>query len=164
MQNWAWKQDRNRNSGENGQTCVCTEDCRSFQVSCNDMCIWNRALCFSTIISDILSRILNETVMREVSVCRICFNLLNDIDYHLKVCLIGICQGVSLSVSGGTREDWWGDCKVSWQREEPPEVQPTENSGPQTRPSTVKETEKQSDNHHRRTPTQCGVKDYPDRI
>ena len=38
----------------------------------------------STIISDILSRILNETVMREESVCRICFNLLNDIDYHLK--------------------------------------------------------------------------------
>ena len=39
----------------------------------------------STIISDILSRILNETVMREEIVCRICFNLLNDIDYHLKV-------------------------------------------------------------------------------
>jgi hypothetical protein len=39
----------------------------------------------STIISDILSRILNETVLREESVCRICFNLLNDIDYHLKV-------------------------------------------------------------------------------
>jgi len=38
----------------------------------------------STIISDILSRILNETVMREESVCRICFNLLNDVDYHLK--------------------------------------------------------------------------------
>ena len=38
----------------------------------------------STIISDIPSRILNETVMREESVCRICFNLLNDIDYHLK--------------------------------------------------------------------------------
>jgi hypothetical protein len=39
----------------------------------------------STIISDILSRILNETVLREEIVCRICFNLLNDIDYHLKV-------------------------------------------------------------------------------
>merc|ERR1719361_437802 len=38
----------------------------------------------STIICDILSRILNETVMREESVCRLCFNLLNDIDYHLK--------------------------------------------------------------------------------
>ena len=38
----------------------------------------------STIISDILSRILNETVMREETICRICFNLLNDIDYHLK--------------------------------------------------------------------------------
>jgi len=38
----------------------------------------------STIISDILSRILSRTVMREESVCRICFNLLNDIDYHLK--------------------------------------------------------------------------------
>ena len=38
----------------------------------------------STIISDILSRILNETVMREEGVCRICFNMLNDIDYHLK--------------------------------------------------------------------------------
>ena len=40
----------------------------------------------STIICDILSRILNETVMGEESVCRLCFNLLNDIDYHLKVC------------------------------------------------------------------------------
>ena len=39
----------------------------------------------STIISDILSRILNETVMREETICRICFDLLNDIDYHLKV-------------------------------------------------------------------------------
>ncbi len=39
----------------------------------------------STIISDILSRILNETVMHEETICRICFNLLNDIDYHLKV-------------------------------------------------------------------------------
>ena len=38
----------------------------------------------STIICDILSRILNETVMGEESVCRLCFNLLNDIDYHLK--------------------------------------------------------------------------------
>lgn len=38
----------------------------------------------STIISDILSRILNETVMREETICRVCFNLLNDIDYHLK--------------------------------------------------------------------------------
>lgn len=38
----------------------------------------------STIISDILSRILKEHVMNEESVCRICFNLLNDIDYHLK--------------------------------------------------------------------------------
>lgn len=38
----------------------------------------------STIISDILSRILNETVMREEIVCRICYNLLNDVDYHLK--------------------------------------------------------------------------------
>merc|ERR1719471_1657928 len=38
----------------------------------------------STIISDILSRILNETVMREETICRICFDLLNDIDYHLK--------------------------------------------------------------------------------
>merc|ERR1712242_382775 len=38
----------------------------------------------STIISDILSRILNETVMREETICKICFNLLNDIDYHLK--------------------------------------------------------------------------------
>jgi len=38
----------------------------------------------STIISDILSRILNETVMKEERLCRICFNLLNDIDYHLK--------------------------------------------------------------------------------
>jgi predicted transcriptional regulator len=38
----------------------------------------------STIVSDILSRILNETVMREETICRICFNLLNDIDYHLK--------------------------------------------------------------------------------
>ncbi len=42
-------------------------------------------LYFSTIISDILSRILNETVMREEIVCRICYNLLNDVDYHLKV-------------------------------------------------------------------------------
>lgn len=31
-----------------------------------------------------LSRILNETVMHEETICRICFNLLNDIDYHLK--------------------------------------------------------------------------------
>ena len=31
-----------------------------------------------------MSRILNETVLREESVCRLCFNLLNDIDYHLK--------------------------------------------------------------------------------
>ena len=38
----------------------------------------------STIICDILSRILNETVMGEENVCRLCFNLLNDIDYHLK--------------------------------------------------------------------------------
>ena len=38
----------------------------------------------STIISDILSRILNETVMKQETICRICFNLLNDIDYHLK--------------------------------------------------------------------------------
>ena len=36
------------------------------------------------IISDILSRILNETVMREEALCRVCFGLLNDIDYHLK--------------------------------------------------------------------------------
>ena len=39
----------------------------------------------STIICDILSRILNETVMGEENVCRLCYNLLNDIDYHLKV-------------------------------------------------------------------------------
>ena len=38
----------------------------------------------STIICDILSRILNETVMEDESICKICFNLLNDIDYHLK--------------------------------------------------------------------------------
>ena len=38
----------------------------------------------STIISDILSRILNETVMNQEIICRICFNLINDIDYHLK--------------------------------------------------------------------------------
>jgi hypothetical protein len=38
----------------------------------------------TTIICDILSRILNETVMREEIICKICFNLLNDIDYHLK--------------------------------------------------------------------------------
>merc|ERR1719499_1708671 len=38
----------------------------------------------STIICDILSRILNETVMGEECVCRLCYNLLNDIDYHLK--------------------------------------------------------------------------------
>ena len=50
---------------------------------------WNNILTFSssTIISDILSRILNETVMHEENVCRICFNLLNDVDYHLKVLL-----------------------------------------------------------------------------
>ncbi len=33
---------------------------------------------------DMLSRILNEAVMHEEMVCRICFNLLSDIDYHLK--------------------------------------------------------------------------------
>lgn len=38
----------------------------------------------STIICDILSRILNETVLKEESICKICFSLLNDIDYHLK--------------------------------------------------------------------------------
>ena len=38
----------------------------------------------STIICDILSRILNETVMKDEIICKICFNLLNDIDYHLK--------------------------------------------------------------------------------
>ena len=38
----------------------------------------------STIICDILSRILNETVMKDETICKICFNLLNDIDYHLK--------------------------------------------------------------------------------
>ena len=38
----------------------------------------------TTIICDILSRILNETVMREEIICKICYNLLNDIDYHLK--------------------------------------------------------------------------------
>jgi len=38
----------------------------------------------TVIICDILSRILKEHVMNEESVCRICFNLLNDIDYHLK--------------------------------------------------------------------------------
>jgi len=38
----------------------------------------------STIICDILSRILNETVMKDEIICKICFNLLDDIDYHLK--------------------------------------------------------------------------------
>ena len=38
----------------------------------------------STIICDILSRILNETVLKDEIICKICFNLLNDIDYHLK--------------------------------------------------------------------------------
>lgn len=38
----------------------------------------------TVIISDILSRILKETIGREETICRICFNLLNDIDYHLK--------------------------------------------------------------------------------
>ena len=38
----------------------------------------------STIICDTLSRILNETVMEDESICKICFNLLSDIDYHLK--------------------------------------------------------------------------------
>ena len=31
-----------------------------------------------------MSRILNETVMGEENLCRLCYNLLNDIDYHLK--------------------------------------------------------------------------------
>ena len=38
----------------------------------------------STIICDILSRILNETVLEDESICKICFNLLSDVDYHLK--------------------------------------------------------------------------------
>ena len=38
----------------------------------------------NTIICDTLSRILNETVMEDESICKICFNLLSDIDYHLK--------------------------------------------------------------------------------
>lgn len=38
----------------------------------------------STIICDTISRILNETVLEEEIICKICFNLLNDIDYHLK--------------------------------------------------------------------------------
>jgi len=54
----------------------------------------------STIISDILSRILNETVLREEIVCRICFNLLNDIDYHLKVCTVAISCRTSRQVPG----------------------------------------------------------------
>ena len=36
----------------------------------------------STIISDSLSRILNETVMNWEIICRICFNLINDIGHH----------------------------------------------------------------------------------
>ena len=43
----------------------------------------------STIICDILSRILNETVMKDEIVCKICFNLLDDIDYHLKEAQVG---------------------------------------------------------------------------
>ena len=43
-----------------------------------------RRLCILKIFVNNLSRILNETVMREETICRICFNLINDIDYHLK--------------------------------------------------------------------------------
>lgn len=43
----------------------------------------------TTIVCDILSRILNETVMKEEIICKICFNLLNDIDYHLKEAQVG---------------------------------------------------------------------------
>ena len=43
----------------------------------------------STIICDILSRILNETVMKDEIICKICFNLLDDIDYHLKEAQVG---------------------------------------------------------------------------
>ena len=32
--------------------------------------------------------------MREESVCRLCFNLLNDIDYHLKVWLLTFVSNI----------------------------------------------------------------------
>ncbi len=38
----------------------------------------------TTTISETLTRVLDEAVAREEAVCRICFNLLNDIDYHLR--------------------------------------------------------------------------------
>jgi hypothetical protein len=38
----------------------------------------------TTLVSDILSRILNETVKREESICNVCYGHLNNIDFHLK--------------------------------------------------------------------------------
>jgi len=38
----------------------------------------------TTLVSDILSRILNETVRKEEKICHVCCGHLNNIDFHLK--------------------------------------------------------------------------------